>query len=167
MLAVTVKESANPEILLEEPEEVIDKPMPHPETPGENENAQAVTDREARDRLRRDKVILEKQERRERGHKVGNNKFYNEVQKRLTSRFFLALGIEGEKNSCKKIHILLREKTRTTGDPIGINSKRNGMITKTQKPELKKACTRCGRKISETHLKSCPAMRKRCKSCSK
>ena len=102
MLAVTVKESANPEILLEEPEEVIDKPMPHPETPGENENAQAVTDREARDRLRRDKVILEKQERRERGHKVGNNKFYNEVQKRLTSRFFLALGIEGEKKFVQK-----------------------------------------------------------------
>ena len=29
--------------------------MPRPETPGEAENAQAVTDREARDRLRRDK----------------------------------------------------------------------------------------------------------------
>ena len=28
------------------------------------------------------------------------------------------------------------KKTRTTRDPIGINSKRNGMITKTQKPEL-------------------------------
>ena len=28
MLAVTVKESVNPEILLEEPKEVIDEPMP-------------------------------------------------------------------------------------------------------------------------------------------
>ena len=33
MLAVTVKESVNPEILLEEPKDVIDEPMPHPETP--------------------------------------------------------------------------------------------------------------------------------------
>ena len=83
MLAVTVKESVNPEILLEEPKEVIDEPMPRPQTLGETENAQAVTDREARDRLRRDKVIPENQERRERGPKVGHNMFYNEVQKRL------------------------------------------------------------------------------------
>ena len=66
--------------------------MPRPETPGEAESAQAVTDREARDRLRRDKVILENQERRERGPKVGHNVFYNEVQKRLMSRLLLALG---------------------------------------------------------------------------
>ena len=89
MLAVTVKESVNPEILLEEPKEVIDKLMTRPETPGETENAQVVTEREARDRLRRDKVILENQER-ERGPKVGHNVFYNEVQKRITSRLFLA-----------------------------------------------------------------------------
>ena len=75
MLAVTVKESVNLEILLEEPKEVIDEPMPRPETPGENETAQAVTDREARDRLRRDKVILENEELRERGPKVGHNVF--------------------------------------------------------------------------------------------
>ena len=67
---------------------------------------QAVTDREARDRLRRDKIILENQERRERGPKVGHNEFYNEVQKRLTSRLFLALGTEGKKKSVqKKPHI--------------------------------------------------------------
>ena len=66
MLAVTVKENVNPEIKLEDPKEVVDEPMPRPETPGVAENAQAVTDREARDRLRRDKEILENQERRER-----------------------------------------------------------------------------------------------------
>ena len=82
MLAVTVKESVNPEILLEEPKEVIDEPMPRPETPGDHETAQAAADREARDRLRRDRVILENEERRERGPKVGHNVFYNEVQKR-------------------------------------------------------------------------------------
>ena len=45
MLAVTVKESVNPEIILEEPNEVIDELMPRPETPGETKNAQAVTER--------------------------------------------------------------------------------------------------------------------------
>ena len=106
MLAVTVRESVNPEIILEEPKEVIDEPMPRPETPGETETAQAVTDREARDRLRRDKVILENEERRERGPKVGHNVFYNEVQKRLTSCLFLALGQKERRNSYRKNHLL-------------------------------------------------------------
>ena len=86
MLAVTVKESVNPEILQEESKEVIDEPMPRPETPGDHETAQATIDREARDRLRRDRVILEKEERRERGPKVGHNimcsitKFKNDLR---------------------------------------------------------------------------------------
>ena len=67
MLASTVKENVNPEIILEDPKVAVDEIMPRPETPGEAESAQAVTDREARDRLRRGKVILENQERRERG----------------------------------------------------------------------------------------------------
>ena len=97
MLAVMVKENVNPEILLEEPKEVIDELTPLPATPGTTEDAQAVADREARDRLARDKVILENQERRKRGPKVGHNVFYNEVQRRLTSRLFLVLGTEGRK----------------------------------------------------------------------
>ena len=48
MLAVTVKENVNPEIILEEPKEVVDELMPRPETPGETEIAQAVTERENR-----------------------------------------------------------------------------------------------------------------------
>ena len=76
--------------------------MPRPETPAETETAQAVTDRENRDKLRRDKVILEIEERRERGPKVGHNVFYNEVQKRFTSRLFLALGTEGKKKFVQK-----------------------------------------------------------------
>ena len=97
MLAVTVKENVNPEISLEEPKEVIDEQMPRPETPRPAEDAQAVADRKERDRLVRDKEILKNQERRERGPKVGHSVFYNEVQKRLTSRLFLALGTEGKK----------------------------------------------------------------------
>ena len=102
MLAVTVKESVNPDILLEESKEVIEEPMPRPETPGEQETVQATTDREARDRLRRDRVLLENEERRERGPKVGHNVFNNEVQKQLTSRLFLVLGTEGKKNFVQK-----------------------------------------------------------------
>ena len=102
MLAETVKESVNPEILQEKPKEVIDEPMPRPETPGDHETAQAKIDWEARDRLRRDRVILENEERRERGPKVGHNVFYIEVQKRLTSRLFLALGTEGKKKFVQK-----------------------------------------------------------------
>ena len=104
MLAVTVKENVNPEIILEEPKEVVDEPLPRPETPGETETAQAVTDREQRNRLRRDKLIQENQERRERGPKVGHNVFYIEVQKRLTSRLILALGPEGKQFVQKNPH---------------------------------------------------------------
>ena len=35
LLAVTVKESVNPELLLEEPKEVLLEPLPRPETPRE------------------------------------------------------------------------------------------------------------------------------------
>ena len=40
----------DPEVLLEEPKAVLEEPLPSPETPGNNEDAQAVTEREARDR---------------------------------------------------------------------------------------------------------------------
>ena len=56
LLAVTVKENVDPEVLLEEPRAVLEEPLPLPETPGNNEDAQAVTEREARDRLARDKI---------------------------------------------------------------------------------------------------------------
>ena len=79
-LAVTVKESVDPELLLQEPKEVLLEQLPRSETPKENENAQAIVDREARDQLARDKINLENEERRARGPKVGHNVYYNEVQ---------------------------------------------------------------------------------------
>ena len=91
----------NPEVPLEDPKAVIEEPMPRPETPRANEDAQAIADREARDRLLRDKVVLENEEKRERGPKV----FYKEVQKRIASRFFFALGTEGKKRFVQKILI--------------------------------------------------------------
>ena len=102
LLAVTVKESVNPELLLEEPKEVLLEPLPRPETPREHENAQAITEREARDQLARDKILLENEERKTRGPKVGHNVYYNEVQKRVASRLFLALGTEGKKQFVQK-----------------------------------------------------------------
>ena len=83
LLAVTVKESVNPELLLEEPKEVLFEPLQRPETPREHESAQAIAEREARDKLARDKNLLENEERRARGPKVGHNVYYNEVQKSL------------------------------------------------------------------------------------
>ena len=101
-LAVTVKESVDPELLLQEPKEVLLEQLPRPEPPREHENAQAIADREARDQLARDKINLENEERRARGPKVGHNVYYNEVHKRVASRLFLALGREGKKKFVQK-----------------------------------------------------------------
>ena len=102
LLAVTVKESVNPELLLEEPREIMFEPVPRPETPREQEKAQAIAEREARDKLAREKILFENEERRARGPKVGHNVYYNEVQKRVASRLFLALGTEEKKISTKE-----------------------------------------------------------------
>ena len=92
----------NPELLLEEPKEVLLEPLPRPEIPREHENAQAITEWEARDQLARDKILLENEERKTRGPKVGHNVYYNEVEKRVASRLFLALGTEGKKKFVQK-----------------------------------------------------------------
>ena len=92
----------NPELLLEEPKEVLLEPLSRPETQRENENAQAIAEREARNQLARDKILLENDERRAGGPKVGHNVYYNELQKRVASRLFLALGTEGEKICTKE-----------------------------------------------------------------
>ena len=101
-LAVTVKESVDPELLLQEPKEVLLEQLPRPKTPREHKNAQAIADREARDQLARDKINLENEERRARGPKVGHNVYYIEVQKRVASRLFLALVTEGKKKFVQK-----------------------------------------------------------------
>ena len=101
LLAVTIKESVNPELLLEEMREIQFEPLPRPETPREQENAQAIAEREANDKLARDRVLLENEEKRARGPKVGHDVYYNEVQKRVASRLFLALGTEEKKNCAK------------------------------------------------------------------
>ena len=84
----------NPEVLLEDLKQVLEEPVSRLETPRDHEDAQAVTDKEARDRSARYRVLLENEERRTRGPKVGHNAYYHEVQKRVASRLFLALGTE-------------------------------------------------------------------------
>ena len=82
--------------MLEDPKPEIEEPEPRPKTPRTGEDANAVTVRETRDRLMRDRVTEENSERRESGPKVDHNILYNEVQKRLVSGLFLALGTEGK-----------------------------------------------------------------------
>ena len=56
--------------MLEEPKIVLEEPLPVPEPPVPNEDAPAVAEREARNRLARDRVVLEKEERVIGGPKV-------------------------------------------------------------------------------------------------
>ena len=102
LMAVTVKENVNPEIILEDPKDILEKPPPRPETPREGENEDARNARTLRDKLARDRVLLDNEERRTRGPRVGHNVFYNEVQKKLVYRLFLSLGTEGKKRFLQK-----------------------------------------------------------------
>ena len=101
-MAVTVKENVEPESMLEEPKDILEVPPPRPETPREGETEAATTARNLRDKLARDRVKLENEERRTRDPRVGHNVFYNEVQKKLVSRLFLSLGTEGKKRFLQK-----------------------------------------------------------------
>ena len=102
LMAVTVKENVNPEIILEEPKDILEEPPPRPETPRDGENEDARNARILRDKLAMDRVVLENEKRKTRGPRVGHNVFYNEVQKKLVSRLFLFLGTEGKKRFLQK-----------------------------------------------------------------
>ena len=101
-MAVTVKENVISEVMLEEPKDILEEPPPRPETPRKGENEAVTTARNLRDKLARDQVMLESEERRTRGPRLSHNVFYNEVQKKLVSRLFLSLGTEGKKRFLHK-----------------------------------------------------------------
>ena len=86
LMAVIVKENVNPEVMFEEPKNISEELPPQPETPLIGDNEAATIARNLRDKLARDRVMLENEERRTRGPRVGHNVFYNEVQKKLVSR---------------------------------------------------------------------------------
>ena len=65
-MAVTVYEKLDPEMLLEDPKDSDLKP----ETPRTGEDALAVKEREERDRMARDKVQMENEQRRKRGSRL-------------------------------------------------------------------------------------------------
>ena len=96
-MAVTVKENVNPETMLEDPKDILGETPPRPETPREGEDEAATTARNLRDKLARNRVMLENEERSTRGPRVGHNVYYNEVQKKLVSRLIHSLGTEGKK----------------------------------------------------------------------
>ena len=75
LLAVTVKENVNPEVMLEEPKDILERP-PRLETPQDGENEAATIAKNLRDKLARDRVMLENEERRTRGPRVGHNVFF-------------------------------------------------------------------------------------------
>ena len=101
-MAVTAKEKVSPEVMLEDPKEMLEKLSPRPEAPRDGEDATARAVRDLRDKLARDRVTLENGERRERGPRVGPNIYYKKAQKKLVSRLFLSLGTEGKKIFLRK-----------------------------------------------------------------
>ena len=62
-MAVTVKENVYPEVMLEEPKDILEEPPLRPETPREGENEAATIARNLRDKLARDRVMLEDEEK--------------------------------------------------------------------------------------------------------
>ena len=94
-MAVTVKENVHPE----DPNLVLEEPAPRHQTDEDNTPEAA---RETKDRLARDKILLENEETRKRGPKVGHHAYYHEVRKRLIARLFLALGTERKNRFVQK-----------------------------------------------------------------
>ena len=112
-MAVTVKENVNPDIILEEPKDILEEPTTRPETPREGETEDATTARNLRDKLARDRVLLENEERSTRGPRVGHNVFYNEVQKNWCPDYFFHW-VQSETNDFyKKTRMLKYRKCRS------------------------------------------------------
>ena len=98
--------------MLEDPKDIQEEPAPRPETPREGEDEAATTARNVRDKLARDRFLLENEDKRTRGPRVGHNVYYNLVQKKLVSRLFLSLGTEGKKRfRRKKTHAEISKKS--------------------------------------------------------
>ena len=75
-MAVTVKENANPEIMLEETKDILEVQFQLLKHLGNREDATAIEARDLRDKLARDRVVLENEARRKRGSRVGHNIFF-------------------------------------------------------------------------------------------
>ena len=63
LMALTVEENVNPEVMLEDPKDILEEPPPRPETPRDIEDEAAMTTRNLRDKQARDRIMLENEER--------------------------------------------------------------------------------------------------------
>ena len=78
-MAITVNEKVNPEIMLEDPKKIVEEIPLRPEAPRNGDDATARAARYIKDKLDRDRLTLENEERRARGPRVGLNIYYNAV----------------------------------------------------------------------------------------
>ena len=95
LMAVTVKENVNPEIILEEPKDILEEPPPRPETPRDGENEDARNARILRDKLAMDRVVLENEERKTRGPRVGQF-FLQRSTKEIGVQIIFVFGYRGK-----------------------------------------------------------------------
>ena len=93
-LAVGLKDNINPQDLLVEPAEVIDRAR---EAVGATEDAGEANARILRDQAAVRRINELNIERRRKGPRIGLNWFYHEAEARLKSRLFFALGNEGKR----------------------------------------------------------------------
>ena len=91
LMAVTVKENVNPEIILEEPKDILEEPPPRPVTPrdGENEDARNA-------RILRDKLAMDNEERKTRGPRVGHKCFLQRSTKEIGVQIIFVFGYRGK-----------------------------------------------------------------------
>ena len=102
LLTVTVKESVNPELLLEEPREICLSPY-HGRRHHDNKKMHKRLQKERPEINWHGTKFFWKMKKGElEDLEVGHNVFYNEVQKRVASILFLALGTEGKKKFVQK-----------------------------------------------------------------
>ena len=103
-MAVTVMENVSPELLLENPKEVLEELPSRSEFPREDENAGKTR------QIVLDRVRQENEERRTRGLRFEHNIYYNEVQKIVKSRQSSFLETEDEALFVQKISASLGNK---------------------------------------------------------
>ena len=96
---MSLKDNISPGELLVAPAELVDEPYPKPEAPSAEENAADVANRNLRIAAANRRIDEYNQERRRKGPRIGHNWCYHEVEARLESRLFFALGNEGKNDS--------------------------------------------------------------------
>ena len=106
LMAVTVKENVNPEIILEEPKDILEEPPPRPETPRDGENEDARNARILRDKLAMDRVVLENEERKTRGPRSDTMSSTTKYKRNWSPDYFCLWVQRERKHSYKRTRML-------------------------------------------------------------